>query len=477
MGPRHPAAAAALSPVALMAAAAAAALVFFVPDDGFRRYLITARGAVAHASFARVRPVPGDVRTGHRVAFFRATTTHQSGWRRASSAGRGGGFCPIPAPLLGAVPAMLSVLFWICCSSFRAGPPGCEWRVMTTSATNYARVDPCVVIVRGLPRSATWQMLKEHFGTVGTVVYANVSRWNLRGIVRYANEKAVARALRDLPRQQLAGTYLTLHRDEGSAALVQKPKEEARQDYARDPWDVTADGSPSDVAFAAEIQGAVEQRAALKLSGDYDAADALRSRLEHNGVLIDDRTRTWYVERRRPRRAPWTYSRDPSDTTADGSRWDAALAAEVERLLEDRRTLRVRGRYQEADDLHARLMQKRIQVNDGTRRWRRIPPGPPVAEQVIVGNVPPGATWQTLKDHFRAAGEVEYAAIYRSQETGQPTGRAMVKFASVDGARIALATMRQHPLDGVILDVWPDTRPALAGTPPTPQTLALPSQW
>ena len=56
-------------------------------------------------------------------------------------------------------------------------------------------------------------------------------------------------------------------------------------------------GKVPDETDVAAIQALVDQRAAAKLSKDYDAADEIRIRLKETmGVTVRDDLRTWHVK-------------------------------------------------------------------------------------------------------------------------------------------------------------------------------------
>lgn len=98
--------------------------------------------------------------------------------------------------------------------------------------------------------------------------------------------------------------------------------------------------------------------------------------------------------------------------------------------------------------------------------------------RVFVQGVPPGASWQDLKDHFQVAGNVVFASVSVDPRTGQPKGHGIVQFETTSMARNAIDIMRNYPLEGSTLYVREDVQESnnpnarLSGAPkgPTPPT-------
>lgn len=70
---------------------------------------------------------------------------------------------------------------------------------------------------------------------------------------------------------------------------------------------------------------------------------------------------------------------------------------------------------------------------------------------VYVKNIPFNYTWQNLKERFRHIGEVRYAAI--KTENGKSKGCGVVRFASMDHARMAIKDMNNARVDGRNIEV------------------------
>merc|ERR1712083_1009733 len=61
------------------------------------------------------------------------------------------------------------------------------------------------VVVTGLPRSASWQDLKDHMRNAGDVMFADIDQPGV-GLVRYADREDAHRAVKDLHRSLFMGT-------------------------------------------------------------------------------------------------------------------------------------------------------------------------------------------------------------------------------------------------------------------------------
>jgi hypothetical protein len=99
--------------------------------------------------------------------------------------------------------------------------------------------------------------------------------------------------------------------------------------------------------------------------------------------------------------------------------------------------------------------------------------------RVFVQGLPPTASWQDMKDHFRehAAANVVFASVSSDPQTGISKCCGIVQFETTDMAEHAIKVMRDHPMDGFQLYVREDVqeqKPSLIGQKkgPTP-----PSKW
>lgn len=78
--------------------------------------------------------------------------------------------------------------------------------------------------------------------------------------------------------------------------------------------------------------------------------------------------------------------------------------------------------------------------------------------RVFVQGLMPETSWQTLKDHFKLAGEVVFASVSVDLKTGESKGCGVVQFETTEMAQNAIAIMRNHPLDGATLYVREDVQ-------------------
>jgi hypothetical protein len=68
--------------------------------------------------------------------------------------------------------------------------------------------------------------------------------------------------------------------------------------------------------------------------------------------------------------------------------------------------------------------------------------------RIFVTGLPDDVTWQTLKDHFRQAGEVVFASVSADMETGKSKGYGVVQYETTHEALKAIEIMREFPLNG-----------------------------
>lgn len=67
--------------------------------------------------------------------------------------------------------------------------------------------------------------------------------------------------------------------------------------------------------------------------------------------------------------------------------------------------------------------------------------------RVFVQGIPKSVSWQTLKDHFRIAGNVVFASVSIDRVTNESKGQGIVQFETVEEAENAIQVMRHHPLE------------------------------
>ena len=83
--------------------------------------------------------------------------------------------------------------------------------------------------------------------------------------------------------------------------------------------------------------------------------------------------------------------------------------------------------------------------------------------RVFVQGIPPDVSWQTLKDHFKVAGEVVFASVSTDPMTGKSKGHGIVQYESTDMAKRAIKIMRDNPLNGAELYVREDVQEGKEG--------------
>jgi hypothetical protein len=95
--------------------------------------------------------------------------------------------------------------------------------------------------------------------------------------------------------------------------------------------------------------------------------------------------------------------------------------------------------------------------------------------RLFVQGIPPTASWQDLKDHFKLAGNVVFASV-SVDNRGESKGHGIIQMETTDMAQTAIDIMRDHPLEGYTLFVRPDMQEKSSG-PPAPRRGQLTSQW
>eukprot|EP00980_Cylindrotheca_fusiformis_P002897 scaffold675_cov103-Cylindrotheca_fusiformis.AAC.8 len=129
--------------------------------------------------------------------------------------------------------------------------------------------------------------------------------------------------------------------------------------------------------------------------------------------------------------------------------------------------------------------QQRPFRRDNNRRQSSPPPSAAAQDfrqdfrktRVFVQGVPPGTSWQDLKDHFRVAGEVVFASVSVDMETGESKGHGIVQFQDSDMAERAIQIMRDHPLNGSPLFVREDVQENKGGASLKPKGPTPPTKW
>lgn len=87
-------------------------------------------------------------------------------------------------------------------------------------------------------------------------------------------------------------------------------------------------------------------------------------------------------------------------------------------------------------------------VAPGTEGAGGAPRGGNSDFKIFVGNLSWDTTWETLKEHFATAGDVEHADVMADKKTGRSKGFGIVAMASAYGAESAIALLNETELDG-----------------------------
>jgi len=80
-----------------------------------------------------------------------------------------------------------------------------------------------------------------------------------------------------------------------------------------------------------------------------------------------------------------------------------------------------------------------------------------------VGNLSWDVSWQDLKDHFKAAGNVVHADVMTEAATGRSKGCGLVTFGNEEDAANAISTMHDSSLNGRMIFVREDREAASGG--------------
>ena len=109
------------------------------------------------------------------------------------------------------------------------------------------------------------------------------------------------------------------------------------------------------------------------------------------------------------------------------------------------------ARRRESRDGHQRDDRR---SGDGPRTFRQDFRG----TRVFVQGLPPDASWQDVKDHFRIAGDVVFASVSTDRVTGESKCCGVVQYETTEMAQTAIAIMRNHPMDDYQLFVREDVQ-------------------
>jgi len=85
-------------------------------------------------------------------------------------------------------------------------------------------------------------------------------------------------------------------------------------------------------------------------------------------------------------------------------------------------------------------------------------------KSIYVGNLPPSATEDDLRQIFAQHGEVSAVNVVKDRETGRPRGFAFVEMANGDEAANAIRQLNLHEIDGRSITV-DEARPKRSDRP------------
>lgn len=92
---------------------------------------------------------------------------------------------------------------------------------------------------------------------------------------------------------------------------------------------------------------------------------------------------------------------------------------------------------------------------------------PDEPRMVYVGNLPWNLKWQELKDHMKAAGDVEFTRVLTQDgsDWGRSRGVGYVRYATEGEAKNAIATLNQSDIGGrqITVDAWTGGKPQPGG--------------
>jgi hypothetical protein len=100
--------------------------------------------------------------------------------------------------------------------------------------------------------------------------------------------------------------------------------------------------------------------------------------------------------------------------------------------------------------------------------------------RVFVQGLPPDASWQDVKDHFKEAGSVVFASVSIDPRTGESKCQGIVQYETSEMAQKAKKIMRDYPLNGYNLYVREDVQEGREGAelqPGVPRGPTPPSKW
>jgi RNA recognition motif-containing protein len=297
------------------------------------------------------------------------------------------------------------------------------------------------VYVGNLSWDVTWQELKEHMQSAGEVVFAEIitehsGRSKGCGIVHYATETEAQQAISLLAHTELKGRTIFVREDRegntagssghsGGSGRVQNFSGNINASVYV--WNLSYDTSWQDLKDHMRKAGNVDQATILT---DEDGSSI------GCGIVV--------------------YQKHQDAQRAIRELQDSELNGRPLKLREDRvggrggrggRHGGRSGRFGGRGGRHGGSDHHQ-QSGAGSGRSEAVPEG----TQLFVSNLPFGANWRDLKEHFSAAGEVSHAFI-KVSDTGRSKGIGVVRFMTKEDAENAIATLNGVDFQGRPLDV------------------------
>jgi len=261
------------------------------------------------------------------------------------------------------------------------------------------------VFVQGIPLSASWQDLKDHFKVAGSVVFASVSTDPMtgmskgHGIVQFESTDMAKNAIKIMRDHPLDGAALYVREDvqEGKNGASLKSVSPGGGDGPTPPstWKCADEAQ---LEYLAEheykgIRSLIKARDSARRRKNFDASDDMRDQLKKSyGVHLDDRLKMWWIS--------WDGKEVPDNVASvkgDG-RWgglqawrqipttrenDACVDPDlVNGLLKKRDIARKEKDFLTADALLEEARQApgndlQLRIHDESRTWRIWTESPP----------------------------------------------------------------------------------------------------
>lgn len=365
-----------------------------------------------------------------------------------------------------------------------AGPPG--QAPFRTPATQARRV-----YVGNLSWDVAWQDLKDHMRSIGEVVHADVlcgpdGRSKGCGIVEFSNENEAKAAIARLQDTMLKGRPIFVREDrEGGSGGAPRAPHHGHLSSAPAPQGGAAPmGVMHPGAFGFPPQAAGTGALAdlgAPLGGPLGAGGPISNRVFVGNLSWDV---TWQDLKDCMRRAGSVVRADvlsaggkskgcgivEFETSDDAARAIAMLTNFKLKgrpifVREDREASAQGAPMAPAAHPHAAAhVPQQAYAMHGVMDYDQGPPQDQEAmdigayamaqqpsdragRQLFVGNLSWSTTWQSLKDHFRGVGEVEYVEV-AAEPRGRSKGYGTVRYATADLALAAIQAYHDSELDG-----------------------------